>query len=150
MGGGEVAQGYSSTAPLGSVPCQETASPLAVGPVDCGNSNGLQKLSNQWSLSLNLSPTCTWTSDRWRHNTICTWRSDHPKLLPHLHLEDNIWVLGPFTPGGTITRGSALPATEGAFNWATAPNHTNWRKRDLLKHRLHPNQLEEEIGRQQG
>ena len=49
-----------------------------------------------------------------------------------------------------ITKGSALLTPEGAFNGATAPNYTNWRKRDPPKHRLQLFQLEEEMGRQQG
>lgn len=56
-------------------------------------------------------------------------------------------ALGLCAPREMITGGSALSAPEGVFNGATAPNNTNWRKRDLLKHRLHLYQLEQEMGR---
>lgn len=146
MGGGEVAQGYSSTAPLGSVPCQETASPLAVGPVDCGNSNGLQKPSNQWSLSLslNLSPTCTWTSDA--GDTILsapggvTAQSCCPTCIlrttseswAHLHLEEQspeAQSCLQLKEHSTEPQPQTTPTEGKEISWSTGSTQTNWRKR---------------------
>lgn len=57
----------------------------------------------------------------------------------HLHQEERAaepWAH--IHSGGAITGGSTLPATEGAFNGATAPSNTNWRKRRSPKAQAPP------------
>lgn len=57
--------------------------------------------------------------------------------------EQPSWVLDLITISSI-----ALPAPEGAFNGATVPNFTNWRKRAPLKDRLQLYRLEEEMSRE--